>query len=234
MMPRQPEDKSLFEDPRRTPDEAAEGSEQGNDASGAETEGGRAAAGPENADSPVTGAGEEGVAASNSGAVDMQSMQSELEESRARVLRVQAELENYRKRAQRTLQEERQYAGLPLMRDLLGVVDNLQRAIEAAQEAVDTTQQGQTSAGLLEGVKMVAEQLDEILKKHHCEEIPAEDAQFDPNVHEAVAQIPSDEHEPGRVMQVTQVGYRLHNRVIRPAQVIVAAAKPNEDQGEEE
>lgn len=161
---------------------------------------------------------------------DAESLRAELAESRKRVLRLQAELENYRKRAQRTLQEERRYASLPLMRDLLGVVDNLQRAIDAAEEAVEATQEGPSSSGLLEGVKMVAGQLTDILKKHDCEEIPAEGTQFDPNVHEAIAQFPSPEHEPGQVTQVTQTGYRLHDRVIRPSQVIVAAAAPSEQQ----
>ncbi len=150
---------------------------------------------------------------------DVESLRMELEETRQRVLRLQAELENYRKRAQRTLEEERRFAGLPLMRDLLAVVDNLKRAIEAAE-------QNENATGLLEGVKMVAEQLASILKRHHCEEIPAEGAPFDPHLHEAIAQFPSDEHEAGHVAQVTQTGYQLHGRVIRPSQVIVAAARP--------
>lgn len=152
--------------------------------------------------------------------VSVESLQTELDEARQRALRLQAELENYRKRAQRTLGEERRYASLPLLRDLLTVVDNLQRAIEAAQ-------QNEGAAGLLEGVEMVAGQLTNILKQHHCKEIPAEGTRFDPNMHEAIAQFPSEEHQPGDVSQVTQVGYQLHDRVIRPSQVIVAAPKPD-------
>lgn len=153
----------------------------------------------------------------------VESLQAELDAARDRVLRVQAELENYRKRAQRTLEDERRYACLPLMRDLLTVVDNLQRAIDAAQ-------QNEGAAGLLEGVTMVAEQLRLILKQHHCEEIPADNARFDPNLHEAIAQFPSEEHEPGQVTQVTQTGYQLHDRVIRPSQVIVAAPRPDAEE----
>ena len=149
---------------------------------------------------------------------DINSLPNELAASRERALRLQAELENYRKRTQRVLEEERRYASLPLMRDLLPVVDNLRRAIDAAQ-------QDESAAGLLEGVEIVADQLTSVLNQHRCEEIPAQGAQFDPNVHEAIAQLPSDDHEPGDVMEVTQVGYQLHDRVIRPAQVVVAAPK---------
>jgi molecular chaperone GrpE len=147
---------------------------------------------------------------------------SELEVARERAIRLQAELENFRKRTHRTMEEERRYAGLPLMRDLLAVVDNLQRAIEAAE-------QSDHAAGLLQGVKMVAEQLTSVLAKHHCQPIEAEGAPFDPNRHEAIAQFPSDEHEPGMVTQVTQTGYELHGRVVRPSQVIVAAPRPADE-----
>jgi len=152
---------------------------------------------------------------------DADTVRAELDECRDRALRLQAELENYRKRAQRTLDEERRYACLPLMRDLLTVVDNLQRAIDAARQNAGST-------GLLEGVEMVAEQLAGILKQHHCEEIPAEGTRFDPHLHEAIAQLPTEDFEPGHVSQVTQAGYQLHGRVVRPSQVIVAAEKPDE------
>ncbi|MFO7905774.1 MAG: nucleotide exchange factor GrpE [Planctomycetota bacterium] len=246
-MSKQPEDHSSFSDEQHaTPDRdlerpearAASSRPLGGDEDPVETEA--------DAD-PVTGADESNahLDAARSGLdataeketelaeeekMDAESLRAELAESRKRVVRLQAELENYRKRVQRTLQEERQYASLPLMRDLLGVVDNLQRAIDAAHESVGATQEGSASGGVLEGVKMVAGQLTDVLKKHHCEEIAAEGTQFDPNVHEAIAQFPSPEHEPGQVTQVTQTGYRLHNRVIRPAQVIVAAPEPGEQQ----
>jgi molecular chaperone GrpE len=151
----------------------------------------------------------------------VESLRDQLQEAQERALRLSAELENYRKRSLRTLEEERRYAALPLMRDLLTVVDNLQRAIQAARD-------NDSSAGLLEGVEMVAEQLIGILKQHHCAEITAEGEVFDPHLHEAIAQFPSEEVEPGRISQVTQTGYQLHDRVIRPSQVIVAAGKAEE------
>jgi molecular chaperone GrpE len=141
-----------------------------------------------------------------------------LEQVQQRVLRAQAELENYRKRARRELEEQRRYACLPLMRDLLSVVDNLNRAIAAAEQT-------HNAADLLAGVKMVSEQLDAVLKQHDCQPIEAEGTRFDPHLHEAIAQQPSDEHPPGTVASVTQVGYQLHDRVVRPSQVLVAVAK---------
>ena len=150
-------------------------------------------------------------------------LRGDLEQANDRLLRARAELENYRKRSQRELHEQRQYANMGLVRDLLPVIDNMQRAMEAADAAAD----GDAAAGLLDGVKMVADQLLEVLERHHCRPIDAQDRPFDPNLHEAVMQQPSAEQPPGTVMQVVQAGYRLHDRVVRPSQVIVSAA-PNE------
>ncbi len=136
-------------------------------------------------------------------------------------LRAQAELENYRKRAGRELQEERRYANMPLMRDLLPVLDNIDRAIGAAEQNPD-------SAGLLEGVKMVGQQLRTVLEKHHCMSIDSLHTPFDPNLHEAIQQLPSDEHPPNTVIDVTQSGYQLHERVVRPSQVIVSKEPTSE------
>jgi molecular chaperone GrpE len=132
------------------------------------------------------------------------------------LLRTQAELENFRKRARRELEDAQRYASLSLMRDLLPVLDNLNRAIEAAETS-------ESAAGLLDGVKMVADQFGNVLKQYHCVPIDAAGEHFDPNVHEAIAQLPSEEYAAGSVMSVAQTGYVLHDRVVRPSQVIVAA-----------
>lgn len=130
-------------------------------------------------------------------------------------LRAQAELENYRKRASRELVDERRYASMPLMRDLLPVLDNLERAIRAAEQNPEST-------GLLEGVKMVSEQLHSVLEKNNCIVIPSLHEPFDPNLHDAIQQFPSADHPPGTVIDVAQQGYQLHERVVRPSQVIVS------------
>ncbi|MDX1944455.1 MAG: nucleotide exchange factor GrpE [Pirellulaceae bacterium] len=146
-------------------------------------------------------------------------LESQLREANEKALRTQAELENYRKRMQRELADERRYAVVPLVRDLLAVVDNLERAIEAAQKSSEGT-------GLLEGVKMVATQLDTILKQHQCVRIETVGVPFDPHQHQAIAQEPSDQYPAGTVTRGVQSGYKLYDRVIRPAQVFVSTGAP--------
>lgn len=153
--------------------------------------------------------------------VDLAKLRSELEVANDLILRAQAELENFRKRSRREIVEERRYATLPLLRDVLPVVDNLRRAIESATDA-------NSFAGLLEGVKLVASQLDTVLTQHDCQLIDALEAEFDPHFHEAISQIPSQECPAGKVVHVSQVGYRLHDRVIRPSQVVVSTGPPAE------
>jgi molecular chaperone GrpE len=152
-------------------------------------------------------------------------LEAQLQEANERALRSHAELENFRKRSQRELADERRYAVVPLVRELLPVVDNLQRAIAASQtrsasEGSGSADDGQAS--LLAGVQLVLSQLEAILKAHQCVPIEAVGAPFDPNFHEAIGQEPSDEHPAGTVSRAFQAGYKLHDRVIRPAQVFVS------------
>src|SRR5437773_7032771 len=159
-------------------------------------------------------------------------LEQEVREANDRALRSHAELENYRKRAQRELGEERRYAVVPLVRDLLPVVDNLQRAIEAAQAQAETlarsASEGKAASPasdvshLLDGVKLVSSQLESVLKQHQCVRIETVGSPFDPNLHQALAQEPSDEYPAGTITRAPQSGYKLHDRVIRPAQVFVS------------
>lgn len=160
-------------------------------------------------------------AALNSAAADQKiaELEGQVREASERALRTHAELENFRKRTQRELVDERRYAIVPLVRDLLSVVDNLERAIEAAKNAEAS---GSSDASLLTGVQMVATQLETTLKQHQCERIPTVGVPFDPNFHQAIAQEPSDEHPAGTVTRAAQSGFKLHDRVIRPAQVFVS------------
>ena len=143
-------------------------------------------------------------------------LQQDLAEANEKVLRVQAELENYRKRVRREMEDERRYALLPFAKDLLTVVDNLERAIASGQEG----------EGLLEGVKMVSAQLQNVLNQHQCVRIETVGQPFDPNVHQAIAQEASSEHPAGTVTREAQSGYKLFDRVIRPAQVFVSTGAP--------
>lgn len=129
--------------------------------------------------------------------------------------RARAEFENYQKRAQRERDLERKYALAPLALDLLPVLDNLERALLAAQKAGE-------SGPLVQGVALVQTQFLEMLKRHGVTRIEAQGKPFDPNVHQAVMQQPSAEVEPGRVLQVLEQGFMNQDRVLRPAKVIVS------------
>ncbi len=170
---------------------------------------------PEQADGPES---EEGAPVALE--AELARVRAELDEAKDRLLRCQAELENYRRRSARELEQERRYAAMPLLRDLLPVWDNVHRAIEAGEQS------GRDPA-LLEGFKMVAEQLEDVLRRHECLKIEALWQPFDPNLHEAITQQPSEEHPPGTVVGETQTGFRLHDRIVRPSQVLVSAPMPS-------
>ena len=154
----------------------------------------------------------------------VEQLRAELERCRDQSLRCRAELDNYRKRAAREMDEHRRYANIGLLRDLLPVLDNVQRAIEAAEKSTD-------GSGLLDGVKLVAQQLQGVLERHHCVKIEALGAPFDPHLHHAILQQPSPDHPANTVIMVTEEGYQLHDRVVRPSQVIVSTndAAQNEE-----
>ena len=142
-------------------------------------------------------------------------LREEIEAAKDRELRALAELDNYRKRIARQLDEERRYAGLPLMRDMLPVLDNLKRAVDAAEKTHD-------AASLLEGVQLVLKQFYSVLERHHCRPIESLHGPFDPNLHEAVLQQPSEEFPENTVLHEVLPGFRLHDRVVRPSQVVVS------------
>jgi molecular chaperone GrpE len=157
---------------------------------------------------------------------EVERLRQELDEARARALRAQADLENFRKRTRRELDDERRFAYLPLLSDLLPVIDNVGRAIQAAEKAVEKSAD---SAALVEGVKIVSQQLESVLARYHCTRIAAAGAPFDPHLHQAIMQQPSTDHPPGTVLLVAQEGYQLHDRVLRPAQVIVSSEPQREE-----
>lgn len=128
-----------------------------------------------------------------------------------------AELENVRKRMLRELDQERQYRSLSIARDFLPTVDNLQRALQAAEKSQDVTQ-------LVQGIRMVLQQFDETLVRHSITPIPTVGEPFDPNLHEAVLQQPNAEMPPMTVLMEVEKGYKMHDRVVRPSKVIVSSA----------
>lgn len=149
--------------------------------------------------------------------VEVEKLRIDLQEAGDRLLRAQAELDNYRKRARRELEDSLRYAAMPLLRDLLPVIDNLGRALAVAEKSAE-------KSGLIDGVKMVAQSLEGVLARHECKRIDALGKPFDPAFHEAISQQPSNDCPPQTVILVAQDGYTLHDRVVRPAQVIVSTA----------
>ncbi len=138
-------------------------------------------------------------------------------------LRAQADLENYRKRAQREREDLARFANENLLREILPVADNLHRALEHAR------QEGGGNGGLLQGVELTLTQLAKTLEKFGVVAIAARGAAFDPAWHEAMGQVETAEHPPNTVVQELQPGYKLNERLLRPALVMVAKAPPAEE-----
>lgn len=138
------------------------------------------------------------------------------EENYQRFLRAQADLENFRRRTRKEREEQAKYASLPLIEQLLPVLDNLERALAASAEAKDVE-------NFAKGVDMVFRQVMEILQKEGLEPIESVGTAFDPNYHQAVMMVDSDEYESGMVVEEIQKGYKLKDRVIRPAMVKVSS-----------
>jgi molecular chaperone GrpE len=138
---------------------------------------------------------------------------AERDEYLALAQRVQADFDNYRKRALREQERLVAHAHERLVRDLLPILDDLERALEAAERHEEAT--------LVDGVRLVEQSLRGALEKEGLAEIPT-DGTFDPHVHEALLSRPDDLAEPGTVVEVVQRGYRLGEKVVRPALVIVA------------
>ncbi len=152
----------------------------------------------------------------------LQAAKAERDANYDRFLRTQAEFENYRKRVHKETEENSRYEAIAFVRELLPALDNLSRAIAAAD--------GTDKEELVRGVEMVATQFDAILASRSVVAIDAMGKPFDPNLHEAVQQIPNAEHPPMTVLEEIERGYLLHDRVVRPSKVIVSAepAAPSE------
>jgi len=137
-----------------------------------------------------------------------------------RLMRAVAETENIRKRSQRELQEANKYAVTGFARDLISVVENLNRAAssipEEAQEASSELK------NIAQGVEMTLQETYSVFERHHIKRIDPRGEMFDHNIHQAVVQIESNEEPAGKILQVMQAGYTIHDRLLQPAMVGVA------------
>jgi molecular chaperone GrpE len=163
-------------------------------------------------------------------AVDVGTLLAENASLRDRLLRALAEAENARRQAERTAADARKFAVAEFARELLIVVDNLERTIEAAG---DQPQSGAENAALIEGVQATLRLLMQTLEHFGVRRIEALGQSFDPNLHEVMMDVDDPSKPPGTITRVVEHGYTIHDRLLRPARVIVTkrrlAAEPEID-----
>jgi molecular chaperone GrpE len=141
----------------------------------------------------------------------------ELKAQQDRYLRLAAEFENYKRLAQRDQREYARFANENLLKDLLPIIDNLERAVGFAKD-------GHDKGGLMKGVELTLKQFNETLEKYSVKRFASIGERFDPSRHEAVARVDSRHAPEATVLQEHQPGYLLHERILRPSMVTVAAA----------
>ena len=142
-------------------------------------------------------------------------LKEQLASEKDRVLRLSAEFENFKKRKQRELDDFKKFANETVFRQLLTVVDNLERAISSARENSD-------ESSLLGGIQLTHKDIIKLFETFNVKPVEAENQVFDPNFHQAVNQEETDEFPESTVITVLQKGYLLHDRLLRPAMVVVS------------
>jgi len=147
--------------------------------------------------------------------------QAQAKDYHDRMLRMAAELENVRKRASREMEDVRKYATENLIGQLLTVVDNLERAIASASP------ENQNDKCVVDGVALTLAEITKILEKHHVKPIEAMGEPFDPAFHQAMSQEERSDHPSNTVVQEFQKGYLMHDRLLRPAMVVVSKNNQN-------
>jgi len=148
-----------------------------------------------------------------------QAAEQKCDEYYDRLLRASAEFDNYKKRTTREMRDVVRYANEKLFKELINVVDNLERAITSAE------QDGKQDDPLLQGVRLTLSEVEKILERHNVAPITALGEAFDPNFHQAMMQEESADHPANTVISEMQKGYKLHDRLLRPAMVVVSKAK---------
>jgi len=158
---------------------------------------------------------------------EIQELKEQVTFEKDRALRLSAEFENYKKRTQRETNDFKKFANESIFRQLLSVVDNLERAIGSAQENSE-------ESSLFEGVKLTHKEIIKLFETFNVKVVEAENKPFDPNFHQAVTQEESDEFPDNTVTTVLQKGYILHDRLIRPAMVVVSKKAKKETEENKE
>ncbi len=149
----------------------------------------------------------------------IKSLEDEAKETYDRFLRVSAEFENYKKRSAREMSEFKKFANESLIKELLLVVDNMERAISSSKD------EGNSNNGLIEGIDMTLKELLKIFEEFGVKQVESLGKPFDPNFHQAVMQQENDEHPHNTVINELQKGYIINERLLRPATVVVSKEK---------
>ena len=194
------------------------------------------AAGPEPADGDVPvlddpPAGDDGIdfgAVAGDGKDDgdpAKALEKERDDLKDQLLRALAEVENMRRRTEKETSQARKYGHSAFARDLLGTVDNLERAVDALPENRDGLDEG--TRNLVLGVEMVAKEITEVMQRHGITRIDAMGEKFDHDRHQAMFEVPTADAEPGTVVEVARPGWMLHDRLLSPAMVGVAKKPGN-------
>jgi molecular chaperone GrpE len=154
---------------------------------------------------------------------EIQECQDQLTVEKDRVLRLSAEFENYKKRSSKELNEFKKFANETLLKQLLNVIDNMERAISSA-----TKDKGDVKT-LIEGIEMTHREMLRIMEMFNVKHVEAEGQCFDPAFHQAVTQIESDDHPANTVITEFQKGYLFHDRLLRPSMVVVSKATTKQE-----
>ena len=221
------------ENPEDETPEAAGAPETGADDAAAASPSGAAADAPADADGDGTAGGTEPEAEEapeaapdeDSGAEEP-SPEDEVADLKDKLLRTLADMENLRRRSQKERQDALRYGAAGLALEILTVADNLRRALESAP--TDDGAEDGALAGFIEGVQLTEKSLHAALERQGVQRIEPEGEKFDPQFHEAMLEMPAPGAAPGTVVQVLEVGYVIHERLLRPAKVAVARAAPEE------
>jgi molecular chaperone GrpE len=163
-------------------------------------------------------------------AAQIAALHEEIAELKERYLRAQAETENVRKRAEREKNDAMQFAFQKFARDLLSVVDNFSRAFDALKPEVKATMPAEAQS-VFAGIEATQRELTSILERNGIKRIEAKGQRFNPNLHQAIAEVPTRDHPAGTVIEVVQQGYTIGERLLRAAMVAVATQAPAASNG---
>ena len=149
----------------------------------------------------------------------LESLRNDLEAAKQDVLYAKADAQNVRRRAEKDVQDARNYAATGFARDILSVADNLGRAVDSVPAEF---REDEKMKGFIAGIEATQRELDKVFGQHGITRIAAKGLPLDPNQHQAMMEVPSDDHEPGTIVQEMQAGYMIKDRLLRPAMVAVA------------